>query len=133
MAVDRDARAVRLLVLSTAPSKSEAESIASAVVSAGLAACVNIVPGVTSIYRWKGAVERQSEQILLIKTRAEAFEDLRRAIVSSHSYEVPEVVACRIVSGHKPYLSWLDGSVARRRPSRGGGRREGPGRPRSRR
>jgi periplasmic divalent cation tolerance protein len=103
----------RVVVLCSVGSMSDAERIAGEVVGRGLAACVNIVPGLTSIYRWKGAIERDQELLLLIKTRSERFEELRQAIVSLHPYEVPEVVALAIESGHQPYLDWLDGSLAR--------------------
>ncbi len=124
---------MRLLVLSTAASRDEAESIARYLVEGGLAACVNILP-VTSVYRWKGGLERSGEHLLLMKTRAEAFEGLKAAIVSRHSYEVPEVIACPITKGHAPYLAWLDGSVTTRpRPTPRSGRRGGPRHPRTRR
>ena len=72
---------------------------------------MNVLPGVRSVYRWKGAVEREDERLLLIKTRAERLPALREAILSLHPYEVPEVVALPIEAGHTPYLEWLDASV----------------------
>ena len=101
----------RAVVLSTVGSAEEAERIAHALVERGLAACVNVVPGIVSIYRWKGAVEREAELLLLIKTRAERFEALREALVAMHSYEVPEAILLPITAGHGPYLAWLDESV----------------------
>jgi periplasmic divalent cation tolerance protein len=86
----------------------DAERIATALVERGLAACVNIVPGVTSVYRWKGVVERDLELLLVIKTRADRFEALREALVSLHPYEVPELIAMPVDAGHPPYLAWLD-------------------------
>jgi periplasmic divalent cation tolerance protein len=101
----------RLLVLTTVARAEDGERIAEALVARRLAACVNVLPGVRSVYRWKGAVEREDERLLLIKTRAERFSALREAIVSLHPYEVPEVVALPIEAGHAPYLEWLDASV----------------------
>jgi len=99
-----------LVVLSTVAGAEDAERIARALVERGLAACVNVVPQVVSIYRWKGAVERAEERLLVMKTTADRFEALRRAVVELHAYEVPEVIAIRIHAGHAPYLAWLDES-----------------------
>ncbi len=101
----------RILALSTVGTPEDAERIATALVERGLAACVNVVPGVVSVYRWKGAVHRDEERLLVIKTRGERFEALREALVSLHPYEVPEVLALPIAGGHAPYLAWLDESV----------------------
>jgi periplasmic divalent cation tolerance protein len=101
----------RLIVLSTVGKAEDAERIARELVERGLAACVNVVPGVVSHYRWKGKLERDDERLLVIKTTAERFERLRETLVSLHPYELPEVVAVAITAGHEPYLSWLDGSV----------------------
>ncbi len=100
-----------MLVLSTVARPEDAEGIARVLVERGLAACVNIVPGVVSFYRWKGAVQRDEERLLLIKTRADRFEALRAAVVSLHPYEVPEAIAIPVEAGHRPYLDWLDESV----------------------
>lgn len=89
-----------------------AEALATAVVERRLAACVNVVPGVRSIYRWKGGVEKDEERLLVIKTTDDRLEELRAAIVELHSYEVPEVVALRVVGGHAPYLDWVVESCA---------------------
>lgn len=103
----------RLVVLCTVGRAEDAERIAGEVVARGLAACVNVLPGVVSIYRWKGGVERDAEHLLVIKTRRERFEALREAIVSLHPYELPEVIALPIEAGHQAYLDWLDESVGR--------------------
>jgi periplasmic divalent cation tolerance protein len=100
-----------LVVLSTVGKAEDAERIGRELVERRLAACVNVVPGVTSIYRWKGDVEREEERLLVIKTTAEQFPALRDALVTLHPYEVPEVVALRIEDGYEPYLAWLDQSV----------------------
>jgi periplasmic divalent cation tolerance protein len=98
----------RIVVLSTVERAEDAERIGRELVERGLAACVNVVPGLVSIYRWKGEVQRAEERLLLIKTRAERFEALREALVALHPYEVPEVLALPIAGGHSPYLAWLD-------------------------
>ena len=101
----------RLVVLCTVGKPEDAEWIAREVVERRLAACVNILPAVTSIYRWRGEVEKNEEILLVMKTRSERFEALREAIVSMHSSEVPEVIALPIETGYPPYLAWLDESV----------------------
>ncbi len=101
----------RIVVLCTVPTLETAERIAQAVVEGRLAACVSVVSGLVSIYRWQGAVQRDEERLLVIKTRAERFGALRAAIVERHPYEVPEVIALPLVAGHAPYLAWLDESV----------------------
>ena len=101
-----------LAVLSTVGTSEDAERIARELVERGLAACVNVVAGVTSFYRWKGRLMRDEERLLVIKTRAESFEALRKALVRIHPYEVPEVIALPIERGHPPYLEWLARSVS---------------------
>jgi periplasmic divalent cation tolerance protein len=96
-----------LLALSSAPSPDEAERLGRLLVERGLAACVNLLPGVRSIYRWKGQLNVDSECLLLIKTSRERFEELRQALVAAHPYELPELIAVEIGAGHAPYLEWL--------------------------
>jgi periplasmic divalent cation tolerance protein len=98
----------RVVVLSTVAREQDAETIARELVQRGLAACVNVVPGLVSIYRWKGQVQREEEWLLLIKTRGERLPALREALVSLHPYELPEMVALPIEDGHPPYLAWID-------------------------
>ena len=95
------------VVLSAVGTREEAERIAQALVDERLAACVNVVPGVLSVYRWKGAVQRGDELLLVIKTRGDAVERLRARLVALHSYELPEVVVLPIAGGHPPYLDWI--------------------------
>ena len=102
----------RVVAFSTVGTAEDAERIARALVERRLAACVNVVPGVVSVYRWKGEVCRDEELLLVIKTRAERLPALREALVALHPYEVPELVALPIESGHPPYLDWLDESVS---------------------
>jgi periplasmic divalent cation tolerance protein len=101
----------KILVLTTASSKEEARKIGRALVERLLAACVNIVPQVGSIYRWEGEVEEAEEWLLIIKTTRSAFERVRDAIKELHSYDVPECVAVSIESGSMEYLNWLGESV----------------------
>ena len=96
------------IVLSTAGSEQEAHKIAHALVKRRLAACVNILPQVQSIYRWKGEIESAQEWLLLIKTRADKFPAVRDAIGELHSYEVPECIVLEIEDGSLPYLQWLE-------------------------
>lgn len=95
------------IVLTTAGSAQEAEKIATALVERRLAACVNIIPQIQSVYRWQGDVERATEWLLIIKSRAAAFESVRDAIREIHSYELPECIMVEIESGSKPYLDWI--------------------------
>ena len=101
----------KVLVLTTASSKDEARKIARALVERLLAACVNIVPQVGSIYRWEGEVEEAEEWLLIIKTTRTAFERVRDAIKELHSYDVPECVCVSIEEGSLEYLSWIGQSV----------------------
>ncbi|MDP6539498.1 MAG: divalent-cation tolerance protein CutA [Planctomycetota bacterium] len=101
-----DAAAVRV-VLGTAPDEEEGRRLARALVEGGLAACVNLVPGITSVYRWEGAVEESPEVLMVIKTRAERLGDVEQFLEREHPYDVPECVA--LVPGEvgQAYLSWL--------------------------
>jgi periplasmic divalent cation tolerance protein len=96
-----------LLVLTNCPDEEVANAIALAVVEAGLAACVNILPRVQSIYRWQGAVESASEIPLLIKTAAASYAALEAAIREQHPYDVPEIIALPITQGLPAYLNWV--------------------------
>lgn len=98
----------KLVAFSTCGSGEEAERIARGLVEARAAACVNIVPGVRSIYRWKGVVEDAGEWLLVIKTTQERFERLRSELVRLHSYETPELIALDIRDGLPAYLGWIE-------------------------
>ena len=101
----------KIVVLVTCGSPEEGRKVARALVERRLAACVNVVAGVESVYRWKGAVEEASECLLLAKTTRGQFEPLQSAVRELHSYELPEVVALPIVDGLDSYLSWIAASV----------------------
>lgn len=102
----------KIIVLCTCGSAEDAEKISGALVESRAAACVNIVPGLTSVYRWKGAIERSAEWLLVIKSRRELFARLRAEISKLHSYEVPEILALPVVDGAEEYLAWLDRETA---------------------
>jgi len=99
------------IVLTTASSEDEAEKIAHHLVERRLAACVNLIPRIRSIYRWREKVESSDEWMLIIKTTAERFPEVRDAIRVLHSYELPECVVLSIADGSEPYLEWLADSV----------------------
>jgi periplasmic divalent cation tolerance protein len=101
-----------LLVSITASSPEEAEKIAKALVQERLAACVNIVSVITSIYHWQGEIHRDNEVLLLAKSRSELFEPLAARVKELHSYEVPEIIALPILAGSKDYLNWIDESTS---------------------
>ena len=98
----------KIVVLSACDSEEQAVGIARALVEQRLAACVNLVPGARSIYRWKGQVEDAPEWLLIIKSRRDLMDQLRAAVGKIHSYEVPELVAIPVVDGSESYLAWLD-------------------------
>ena len=102
----------KIVVLSTCANEEEAPKLAAALVELRLAACVTLVPGATSVYRWKGEVESSPECLLIVKSSRELFGALQAAIARLHSYQVPEIVALPIVEGAPSYLEWLDASLA---------------------
>ena len=102
----------KLLVLTTTGSVAEAQKIAHALVERRLAACVNIVPRIQSIYRWEGKVETAEEFLLVIKTMRSHEQDVQSAIRELHSYELPECIAVSIDSGSEEYLNWIVESVS---------------------
>ena len=99
------------IVLTTTGSREEAEKIAHALVERRLAACVNIVSPIHSVYRWQGKVENADEHLLLIKTTAAGFDAVARAIRELHSYELPECIELAIEHGSPDYLTWIEQSV----------------------
>ncbi|HEY5944966.1 MAG TPA: divalent-cation tolerance protein CutA [Kofleriaceae bacterium] len=102
-----------LVVFSTFPTPEKAAEIARTLVTEQLAACVNLVGPVRSIYRWQGELSDDSETLAVIKTTRERFEAMKTRLVELHPYEVAEVIALPIEAGHAPYLAWLTGAVER--------------------
>jgi len=99
------------IVLTTTGSKAEAQKIGRSLVERRLAACVNIVGPIASVYRWKGAVESADEFLCVVKTTAEAVDKVSAAIKELHSYELPECVVLPIEAGNKEYLDWISENV----------------------
>jgi periplasmic divalent cation tolerance protein len=95
-----------LVVLVTCPPE-RAQSIANALVEERLAACVNVVPSLQSVYRWKGEVHHDGEALLIVKTARDRFDALKQAVLKLHPYELPEVIAVSVDRGHAPYLDWV--------------------------
>ena len=100
-----------IVTLCTVPNREAGEKIAAALVEEHLAACVNLVPGLSSTYRWKGKVERAEECLLLIKTGVSRFDVLKRRIQELHPYELPEIIALPIIHGSREYLKWITDST----------------------
>ena len=121
MSARRAGGAAAVVMLTTAGSREEADRIAAALVDERLAACVNVVGPITSIYRWRGTVERAEEVLLIVKTRRTSVPQVTARIQALHSYELPEAIALPIDGGSSAYLAWIAGesaSTRERRPSR---------------
>lgn len=99
------------VVLSTFPDADTAGRIARTLVDERLAACVNVLPAIRSIYRWQGAISDDAEVLAIIKTTAERYPALAARITELHPYQVPEIIALPLAAGHPPYLAWLAGEV----------------------
>ena len=100
------------IVLTTTPNAVEAEALAEKIVAARLAACVQILPQMTSVYVWEGKLQRTSEHLLLIKTLHEKFDEMEKFITANHSYDVPEIVAIDAARVSEPYRQWLHETLA---------------------
>ena len=100
-----------IVVFMTAANGEEAARLAELLVGANLAACVQIMPEIESVYRWQGKVERQSEVLLIAKTERAKFAELEREVCAIHSYETPEILAVPIVEGSNAYLEWLQQTI----------------------
>ena len=100
-----------LIVLTTAPNIEEAENLAERIVTAKLAACVQILPAMKSVYIWEGKISKDAENLLLIKTLEAKFDELEKFIQTNHSYDVPEIVAIPAEKVSKNYLNWLNESL----------------------
>jgi periplasmic divalent cation tolerance protein len=101
----------KIVILSTCADEAEAERLARLLVDSRLAACVSVIPGVRSYYRWKGAVESAGEFLLVIKSERSLFPPLCALLEKSHSYEVPEVLALQVADGAANYMAWLDANL----------------------
>lgn len=101
----------KVLVLTTAGSEAEAQKIANQLVERRLAACVNIVPRIQSVYRWEGKVETAEEFLLIIKTTKTRIQDVQAAIRELHSYDLPECIVISMEGGSSEYLKWIEESV----------------------
>ena len=99
------------LLLSTFPDRSSAEALAKRLVENQLAACVNILPGLSSVYRWQGQIETAEETLLLIKTDSHLFSELETVIKQHHPYQLPEIIAIDIAQGSGDYLHWLQANL----------------------
>jgi periplasmic divalent cation tolerance protein len=98
----------KIVVFVTVPDVEDAERIGRSLVEGRLAACVNIVPQIRSLFRWEGKVADESETLLIVKTRRALFDSLRAHVKQMHPYDIPEVIALPVVAGHQPYLRWID-------------------------
>ena len=101
----------KIVAFTACDSEESAVALGRTLVEQRLAACVNIVPGARSIYRWQGKIEDAAEWVLIIKSRRDLFGQFREAIAKTHSYEVPEMIALPIVDGSEAYLEWLDREI----------------------
>ncbi len=100
-----------IMVFCTCPDQDSAASMAENIVAQHLAACINIVPGIKSIYQWQGNVESAQEALMLIKTDADKYDALQKTIKTMHPYEIPEVIQVDISNGLPEYLSWIDSAM----------------------
>ena len=106
-----DQKSDHIVVLITTSSASEAQAIGRALIEGRLAACVNIAPGVRSLFWWQGKIEEQEEALMVVKSRSELLPSLIETVKRLHSYTVPEVIALPILAGSPDYLAWIDESV----------------------
>jgi len=102
---------MHIVVFFTAGSKKEAQKIASGLIRKKLAACVNIIDKVDSIFFWGGKVQKAKESLLIVKSTKAKFPQIAGLVKSLHSYDLPEIIALPVIAGHKPYLRWIDESV----------------------
>lgn len=100
------------IILCTCPDQESAEIIARLLVERNLAACVNIIPGITSIYRWQEQIESAQEHVLLIKSNKNSYQVVESTILQNHPYELPEIIAIPIEQGLPDYLHWIDSCLS---------------------
>lgn len=101
------------MLFCTCPNKTSARAIASLLVENNLAACVNIIPSIESVYQWEGKIETAQEELLIIKSRLDKYDEIEQQILDHHPYELPEIIAVTIDAGLSAYLSWIDKNVSR--------------------
>jgi len=104
---------MHIVIFVTASSKQEAQKIARLLIKNKLVACVNIIPGIKSLFWWQGKVDEANESLLIIKSRKSALPGVIKLVKSIHSYEVPEIIALPIIAGDKNYLKWLNESLGK--------------------
>ena len=102
-----------IVVLVTASGEEEAQTIATQLIEAKVAACVNTINGITSMFSWQGKVETERESLLIIKSSASLLSKVIEVVKQTHSYEVPEIIALPVVGGNEDYLAWIDAEVKR--------------------
>jgi len=107
-----------VIVLSTLPADDRAAPLARALVEERLCACVNLIPGLTSVFRWQGALDQADETLAVIKTTRDRLDALTARLTALHPYDLPEVIAVPLAGGHPPYLAWV---AAETRPAPAGG------------
>lgn len=103
----------QVVALCTVPAREVGLSIGTRLIEAGVAACVNVLPGVSSIFSWQGSICTEEECLLVIKTRHDAYPRMQALIESLHPYDVPEIIALDISQGNEKYLAWIDSLVLR--------------------
>lgn len=101
-----------MMLYVTAASRAEALKLGRALVEERLAACANVLDGMTAIYHWEGKLQEEDEAVLILKTRADRLADVTARLIELHSYDLPCVIAWKIETGHAPYLDWLRGEAA---------------------
>jgi len=103
------------IILATSSNIEESKKIAHALVENKLAACVNIIPNIISVYSWQNNIAEDGEFLLVIKSRESLFNDIKQAILNLHSYELPEIIVLPIKEGHKDYLKWIEDETTEKR------------------
>ena len=100
-----------IVVFCTTPSNEISIQIAEECIKKKIAACCNIVPGITSVYQWQGKVEKSDEELIILKSTEDNFDSIEKIINGIHPYEVPEIISVKINNGNEPYLNWINQSL----------------------